>query len=200
MGDHNVLMMRQADAATAPLAGRPPTRLEMAKAETERVLGRRAAQRLAAFDDGGLYIRAGEWRRFLAWLIDFVVYLLGVAVGIVAVSLVRVTSGLSDEAVTVCALALLVVVPVLYGLFFSGGRALGGVLTGTQLVRVKDGGRIGLKACWAMLIRTLFMPLLLLVVIAGAFEGTGGQGPAGSPARASIDRAATRRLHAAGIR
>ncbi|MFC7759924.1 hypothetical protein ACFQY4_19315 [Catellatospora bangladeshensis] len=53
------------------------------------------------------------------------------------------------------------------------------MLTGTQLVRVKDGGRIGLKACWAMLIRTLFMPLLLLVVIAGAFEGTGGQGRQG---------------------
>ncbi|MEV4416535.1 RDD family protein [Catellatospora sp. NPDC049609] len=188
------------DAVTTPAAGLAPTRLESAKSEAEHVLGRRAVQRLAAFDDGTLYVRAGEVRRFLAWLIDFVVYLLGVGVGVVVVSLVRVTSGLSDGAVTVLALSLLFVVPMLYGLIYGNGRALGAVLTGTQLVRVKDGGRVGAKACWAMLIRTLLMPLLLIAVIVGALGNTGGEAPAGSPARVSIDRGATRRLQASGIR
>jgi hypothetical protein len=88
---------------------------------------------------------------------------------------------------------------VLYGLCYGNGRALGAVITGTQLVRIKDGGRVGGKACWAMLVRTLLMPLLFVVVVVGALGGGGGS-PSGSLARTSIDPAATRQLHAAGIR
>ncbi len=50
-----------------------------------------------------------------------------------------------------------------------------------------------------MLVRTLLMPLLFVVVVVGALGGGGGS-PSGSLARTSIDPAATRQLHAAGIR
>ncbi|MFB6397384.1 RDD family protein [Polymorphospora lycopeni] len=178
--------------------GRPPTRLEVAREHAERVLGRRTAKRLAAFDDGTLYVEASGGARFLAWLVDFVVYVLGVGVGFVVLSLVAVAAGLPDGTVALLAVSLLFVVPLLYGLCYGNGRALGAVLTGTQLVRVKDGGRIGGKACWAMLVRTLLMPLLLIAVIVGALSGGGS--PPGSLARTSIDPDAIRQLHAAGIR
>lgn len=67
----------------------------------------------------------------------------------------------------------------------------GGTLaTGTRLVRVKDGSRVGLaKAGWAMLIRTLLMPLLFLAAIGGSADGPG-------VVRVSIDSKATERLKA----
>ncbi|MDI1460859.1 RDD family protein [Catellatospora sp. KI3] len=193
-------MTRQSHAAAAPTAAGPSTPPELTRADAERILGPRTARRLATFGDGTPYVRAGEGRRILAWLIDFAVYLLAVGAAVVVVSLVRVRSGLSDEAVTVLALSSLFVVPVLYGLCYGDGRALGAVVTGTQLVRVADGGPIGAKACWAMLIRTVLMPALLVVLIAGALAGAGGDAPGGSQVRVSIDRAATRRLRAPGLR
>ncbi|TMR14374.1 hypothetical protein ETD86_28885 [Nonomuraea turkmeniaca] len=180
-------------------SGRPLTRLEIAKEHAERMLGRRTAQRLAVFDNGTLYVRAGEGAQFLAWLVDFVVFVLGVGVAFAVVSYAYVAAGLPDGTLLLLAVSSLFLVPLLYGLCYGNGRALGAVLTGTQLVRVKDGGRVGTKACWAMLVRTLFMPLLFIVVIVGALGGAGGA-PGGSLARTSIDPAATRRLHAAGIR
>ncbi|MGW0803277.1 hypothetical protein [Nonomuraea sp. NPDC002799] len=180
-------------------SSRSLTRLEIAKEHTERTLGRRTARRLAEFDNGTLYVQPGEGAQFLAWLVDFVVFVLGVGVGFAIVSLVYVAAGLPEGVLLVLSLSLLFVVPLLYGLCYGDGRALGAVLTSTQLVRVKDGGRVGGKASWAMLVRTLFMPLLFIVVIAGALGGAGGA-PAGSQARTSIDPAATRRLHDAGIR
>lgn len=179
--------------------GQPLTRLEIAKEHAERMLGRRTAQRLAAFGNGTLYVQAGAGALFLAWLVDFVVYVLGVGVGFVVVSYVYVTADLSDGALLLLLVSLLFVVPLLYGLCYGNGRALGAVLTGTQLVRIKDGGRVGGKAGWAMLVRTLFMPLLFIVVVGGTLGG-GGPAPGGSLARTSIDPAATRQLHAAGIR
>ncbi|MEU6074055.1 RDD family protein [Micromonospora sp. NPDC047074] len=183
---------------TVRATGRPLTRLEIAQEHAGRLFGPRTADRLAAFDNGTLYVRAGEAARFLAWLIDMTVFVLGVGAGVVVLALVAVARGLSDGVVTLVAISLFLAVPMLYGLFYGNGRALGAVLTGTQLVRAKDGGRVGSRACWAMLVRTLLMPALFFAVVTAALGGAGG-GP-GSVTRTSIDPAATRRLHAAGIR
>ncbi len=104
------------------------------------------------------------------------------------------SSGLVDDKTLLLVLvALPVVVPPLYGLCYGNGRALGAVLTGTRLVRLRDGGRIGPKAPRAMAVRTLLLPLLLVAVVVG--------GPAGgSLVRMSIDDDGTRRLRAAGFR
>ncbi|MDG4753489.1 MULTISPECIES: RDD family protein [Micromonospora] len=184
---------------TVRATGRPLTRLEAAQAHAEHVLGARQAKRIAMFDNGTLYVRAGAMAQVMAWLIDFVVCLFTVAVGVVALSVVDRAVTLSGGALAGAALSLFVLVPVLYGLCYGNGRALGGVLTGTQLVRVKDGSRIGAKTCWAMLVRTLFMPLLFVVLMVSAFS-TGSSGTPGSLVRISIDPDATRRFNAAGIR
>jgi hypothetical protein len=77
----------------------------------------------------------------------------------------------------------------LYGWFYGNGRGVGALLTDTRLVRARDGSRVGLaKAGWAMLIRTLLIPLALL----GALGG-GGSVDAGG-VRVSIDVPATARL------
>ncbi|RUL94166.1 RDD family protein [Verrucosispora sp. FIM060022] len=177
---------------------RPPTRLEAAKAYAEQVWGTGSAKRVATFDNGTPYVRAGAVARFLTWFVDTVVCLFGVGVCVVALALLHDGGqGLSIDAVAVLAIASYFVVPMLYGLCYGNGRALGAVLTGTQLVRAKDGGRIGLKGCWAMVVRTVFMPIVFGIVVLSAATGLG---VAGSLARTSIDRAATRHLHAAGIR
>ncbi|MEV7327021.1 RDD family protein [Micromonospora sp. NPDC093244] len=175
------------------------TRVEAAAADAQEVLGARKASRIATFDNGALYVRAGAGRQFLAWLIDFTVYLFGVGVGIVAVAVVHRSMPLSDDVLAVVMLSLFVVVPLVYGLCFGNGRALGGVLTGTQLVRIKDGSRVGLRASWVMLIRTLLMPVLVVGALADAFTGGGTSGFT-SELRICIDPTATRRLHDAGIR
>ncbi|MGW0435134.1 hypothetical protein ACWDV4_21670 [Micromonospora sp. NPDC003197] len=176
------------------------TRLEIAKQHTERLYGRKTADRVEMFKNGILYVRPGGWAQFFTWLIDFVVYVVTVAVGIVVVALVGSSAGLTNGVLALLMIAVLFGAPVLYGLFYGNGRALGALFTGTQLVRVKDGGRVGFAACWAMLIRTVLMPGLFLVLMFGALEGGGFVSPGGSLVRTSIDRAATRQLHAAGIR
>ncbi|BBH68355.1 hypothetical protein ACTI_50400 [Actinoplanes sp. OR16] len=186
-------MRQQSDPGTEPRS-----RLEIAREVAEPVLGRRAAKRIAAFENGELYVEAGLPARTLAWFADFLVFAAGVVVGVVLIGGATVSADLSTTAVSVLALALLVVVPLLYGLCYRNGRALGAVLTGTRLVRLSDGGRIGAKASWAMLLRTVLMPLLLIVVIVSAFDG-GFTGPDGSTVRTSIDRAATRRLRTLDI-
>lgn len=182
----------------APGIDRPPTRLEVVQAEAAHVLGSRAAAaRVDAFSDGVLYVGAGDLRRLLAWFIDFVVFLLGVGVGVVVLSLLYTSGKIDNNQLVLGDLALLFVVPPLYGLCYGNGRALGAVLTGTQLVRVSSGGRVGLKAPWAMTVRTVLLPALLVAVAVGALAGGS---PPGSPARTSIDRRRTRLLHAAGFR
>ena len=176
---------------TVARPARPLTQLEIAKQHVERALGPKIAKRLDTFKDGTFYVTAGAWAGLMSWLVDFVVYLLCAGGGFVA--FVVANREVSDNVAALTMLGLLVGAPVLYGLFFGNGRALGGVLTGTRLVRVKTGHRIGAAACWAMLVRTVLFPLFLVAMIA-----TGTNGP-GSLRRISIDDDATRQLHAAGF-
>jgi hypothetical protein len=177
---------------------RPPLPPDSADVRAEQVLGPKVAKRLDLFRGGGRYVRAGEGARFLAWLVDFVVFVLGVAVGVVVVAVVDDAQNLDGSVVFLCLLALLFLVPLLYGgLCFRNGRALGGVVTGTQVVRFAGGRRLGGTAPWAMLVRTLLMPLLLVAVVFGALAG-GGTAP-GSITRVAVDTRATRVLHASGI-
>ncbi|WP_410657174.1 RDD family protein [Amycolatopsis sp. lyj-112] len=173
---------------------RPRPRQETVKLQVERLLGPRVAKRVASFRDGAPYVEAKAWVQFLAWLVDFVVLVLGAGVGIVVLAVVDRTANLDNGVLALSMVAILFLVPLLYGgACYRNGRALGAVLTGTRLVRVADGGRIGAKAPWAMLVRTILMPLLLTVVIGGALAGGGGA-PGGSQVRVSVDVGATGRL------
>lgn len=149
-----------------------------------------AVGKIETFGDGKPYVAAGDLRNFFAWLIDFVVYLFGFVVGFVILAVVDLNKDLDDSVIAIAALSLLVVVPVLYGLFYTNGRGLGAVCTGTQLVRHRDGSRLGAKGPWAMLVRTVLLPLLIGAVVIG------GVGPGGSPVRVNIDVARTRELRA----
>jgi len=170
---------------------RPPTPLETAKQHVEQAFGPRIAKRLDTFKDGTFFVRAGGWAGLLAWVVDFVVYLLAVAAGFVALAVALPDA--SSNVVTLTAIGLLFGMPLVLGLFYGNGRALGAVLTGTRLVRYRNGQRIGASASWAMLVRTILFPALLAAVVMG-----GGLAP-GDLVRISIDDEATRRLHAAGF-
>lgn len=171
-----------------------PTRLDIARQHVEQAFGARTAKWLDTFEDGTFYVATDDLRRLLSWFADFAVYLLCVVAGFVALALADRHSPISDGTAALVVFGLLAGTPVLYGLFFGTGRAIGGLLTGTRLVRIEDGGRIGVAACWAMLVRTLLFPLLLVV-----FVSSGSIGP-GSLRRVSIDDRATRRLHESGLR
>jgi hypothetical protein len=179
---------------TVARPGRPPTQLDIAKQHAERAFGVKIAKRLDTFENGIFYVSAGEWARLMSWLVDFVFFVLCAGGGFVAFALATRDSGVSDNVAALTMVGLLVGVPVLYGLFFGNGRVLGAALTGTRLVRVKNGRRIGAAACWAMLVRTVLFPLLLAAAVVG-----GGTGVPGSLRRISVDDAATRQLHAAGF-
>lgn len=170
--------------------GRMPTQLDLAREHVGRTFGPKTAKRLDRFGDGTLYVEAGGWARLICWFADFVVFALlaFIGLGVFALAFPDVPGGVA----LLIMLALLFGAPMLYGLLYGNGRALGAVLTGTRLVRVKDGGRIGAAGPWAMLVRTVLFPGMIIGVLSG-----GGYAP-GSPSRTSIDEAATRRLHAAG--
>ncbi|MFI7063790.1 hypothetical protein ACIBL3_22580 [Kribbella sp. NPDC050124] len=157
------------------------------------VLGEQVAKRVEPFGNGERYVRAGQWPQALAWLVDLGMIVLGVGVGFVALALVDVQVDLTNGALTLALLGLLVGAPLGYGLFFGNGRALGGVVAGTQVVRLKDGGRLGFSAPWAMLVRIQLLPLLIIGVLVGSLAGGGGS-PPGSLVRGSLDVDATRRL------
>ncbi|UMO99816.1 hypothetical protein [Amycolatopsis sp. EV170708-02-1] len=163
-------------------------RLDIAKEQVERAFGPKVAKRLGAFDDGTLYVSASGWAEFAAWIVDFAVYLLCAGIGFVVFAVATRDSAVSGNASLLTLLGLLIGVPVLYGLFFGDGRVLGAALTGTRLVRIRDGGRIGAAACWAMFVRTVLFPLLLVAMV---LAGSGG---VGSVRRVSIDDEATRRV------
>jgi hypothetical protein len=191
---------------TATRPDRPPTPLATARQHVEQAFGPKIAKRLETFKDGTFYVRPRAWAVLLAWLVDLVVYLLGVVVLVVAVATAK--RDLSDNAITLILLGLLVGMPLVYGLFYGNGRGLGAAFTGTRLVRTTDGQRIGTSACWAMLMRTLLFPLMvvlfLALMVAATAGGTGsaggdGETVPGNPRRISIDDEATRRLHAAGF-
>lgn len=162
--------------------------LAEARAQLAPALGPEAARRVRAFENGALYVDSTMSGALLAWLVDSVL-LYGAAV--TAAILYGTGASDPDRAVgaVVIGLALIVVLPFVYGWAFRNGRALGGVMTGTQVVRMKDGTPVGFaKAGWAMLVRTVFLPFLFWAAIDGV-----GQ------VRVSIDRTATARLHDSGI-
>lgn len=170
--------------------------LEHARAQAAHVLGPQTAKRLAMFHNGVIYVKPGGWARFLGWLVDVVVSVLCMAVGVFVAAVVDLAADLDNGTGALIAIAMVFLAPLLYGGFcFRNGRALGGVLTGTQVVRIKDGGRIGGWAAWAMLTRILY-PLLIIGAIVGALGG-GGNAPGSD--RVSVDARAIRRVHAAGI-
>lgn len=172
-------------------SGRPPTPLEIAKHHVGHAFGPKVAKRLDTFKDGTFYITAGDLARPLSWLVDFGVFVLLAGGGFVAIAVSIET--VSGGAAALIMLGLLVGVPLLYGLCYGNGRALGAVLTGTRLVRVKNGHRLGVGACWAMLVRIVLIPPYLLAITLGQMPSVG------SARRISIDDAATRQLHAAGF-
>jgi hypothetical protein len=181
---------------TVPRPGTQLAVLEHAKAHAEHVLGPQTAKRLAMFHNGVIYVNPGGWARFLGWLVDVVVSVLGMGIGVVVAGGVALAADLDNGTGALIAIAMLFLAPLLYGgLCFRNGRALGGVLAGTQVVRIKDGGRIGGWASWAMLVRILY-PLLIIFAIIGALGG-GGNAPGSD--RVSVDPRAIRQLHAAGI-
>ncbi|MGN8027625.1 hypothetical protein [Microbacterium sp. 22242] len=154
------------------------------------LLGDAPAKRLKAHADGSLYVEATVSAAVLAWLIDTVL-VDGAAIGLGVLTAARSSDPYAPAGGAVVALLLLVILPLLYGWCYRDGRALGALLAGTRLVRMSDGGRIGLpKAGWAMLIRTLFLPFIFWA----ALEGTGDVGQV----RTSIDENATIRLRNAG--
>ena len=159
------------------------------------------AERIGRFRDGSPHVRATRWRRFLAWLVDAVVMVLGLVVVLVILVGVDRAANVSDATMGLAMIAFVFVMPLLYGgLCFRDGRALGGVLTGTRLVRSADGGRIGGRAPWVMLARTFLPPPLLFVVLLIGALGGGGTAPGGSDVRVNVDTRATHRLRAAGMR
>jgi hypothetical protein len=155
------------------------------------------ASKIRTFGNGTPYMPAGGWAALFAWLIDFVVFVLGFAFAFVVLAGIDQArpeaQQLDSGTLVVVLLVLLFATPLVYGLWFRDGRALGGVCTGTRLVRTRDGGRIGAKGPWAMLVRTILLPLLIAAVVTG-----GGLGPGGEPPRTSIDVARTRRLQGEG--
>lgn len=151
-----------------------------------------APKQAESFGNGTRYIPASDLASFLAWLVDFLVFALVLATGILVLAGVDLSVNLSGTAVGFGAFGLLFALPLLYGLWYGNGRALGAVLTGTRLVRLSDGGRIGRKGPWAMFIRLVLLPLVFIAIAAG------GGVVSGSLKRASIDVARTRQLHAEG--
>lgn len=186
---------------TVPGPSRPTLERERAIMWAEPILGPRIAQRIDTFGDDVLYVKAGGWARFLSWLVDFVVFVLGLGVAFVILAVVDLNADLDNATLGIALIASLFVVPLLYGgLCYRNGRALGGVFTGTQLVRFADGGRIGGRAPWVMLGRILMpWPLFFVLLLVSALAG-GGSAPGGGVARVCVDVRATRRLRAAAVR
>ncbi|SDC94437.1 RDD family protein [Glycomyces harbinensis] len=151
-----------------------------------------AAKKVERFGNGTPYVPAGNWTKCFAWLIDFAVFVLGLVAGVVALVAVDMSRGLDDAVIALVMIAWWLVLPLLYGLCLRNGRALGAMWTGTRLVRVSDGGRIGAKGPWAMFVRLILLPAAIL----GALTGGGLAG--GSLQRTSIDMARTRQLHVQG--
>jgi hypothetical protein len=151
------------------------------------VLGVSAASRVKAYKDGTLYVETTLSSAFMAWLIDGLL-VNGTAIALGVLYHLRSTDPNKGAGAFMIAITLFVILPLLYGWFYGNGRGVGAVLTGSRLVRVQDGSRVGLaKAGWAMLIRTLLLPLGFLAAIGGS---TGGPGEV----RVSIDVKATDQL------
>lgn len=166
--------------------------LDSLRKQAEAVLGKNAS-RVNAFYDGSLYVDARARAAFGAWLVDCLLVAGLAAAGAYSYYRARMFEADAATGASVIGLVLLVVLPLLYGFFYRDGRGLGALLTGTRLVRIRDGGPIGLgQAGLAMLIRTLLFPILLF----GVLDGSSG---VVAEVRVSIDAQATERLRAAGF-
>lgn len=158
------------------------------------VLGQDVAGRLCLFEDNALYVNALPGRAFLSWLVDALV-VWGTAVASAVAYLLSSSAPDAGVGAVVITVVLLLVLPFVYGCCYANGRALGAVLAGTRLVRLRDGGRIGwVRAGGVMLIRVVLLPLGLV----GVFAGGGSTG--GTVRRTSVDDRATAQLRAAGFR
>ncbi|GAB3825976.1 hypothetical protein GCM10028799_46630 [Kribbella italica] len=157
------------------------------------VLGPDVAKRVEPLGNGQRYVRAGQWPMAAAWLVDVLVCAVCVFIGIVV--LVSVST-IDDAMVGLGVIVLIPAVPLLYGVFYGNGRSLGALLTGTRLIRLKDGGRLGFSAPWAMLVRVVLLPFLIVIMLIGALGGGTGS-PPGSLRRRSQDIDATHRLQTA---
>lgn len=145
--------------------------LKQVQDQLRPVLGESVASRLKMFKNGTLYVEAPLSATFMAWLIDSVL-VNGTAIGLGALYFVSSSVPNKDAGAVVIAFTLIFVLPLLYGWFYGDGRGVGALLAGTRLVRMKDGSRVGLrKAGWAMLIRTLLLPLTLLAALSGSSGG-----------------------------
>jgi uncharacterized RDD family membrane protein YckC len=163
------------------------TAVQQVRDQLKPVLGNGVAGRIKAYTDGTLFVEATLSSAFFAWLVDSIL-VNGTAIGLGVLYYARSTDPNKAAGSGVIVLTLLIVLPLLYGWLYGNGRGLGALLTGTRVVRVKDGSRVGLrKAGWAMLIRTLLMPLAFFAAIGGSADG-------GSQIRISIDIEATDRL------
>ena len=176
--------------------------ISQAQQQIEPVLGRRVAKRTRACENGELYVEPG-WAGVGAWLIDAAVIALAATVAAGGLYAARTAGPLVDDATRRSAqiealaagIGVLVVAPLIYGLFYASGRVLGGWLTGTRLIRLRDSGRIGFPAsCWAMFARTLGIGVLVISALlaeAGAVDVSFG--------RVSRSESDTARLRAAGF-
>jgi hypothetical protein len=172
--------------------------LEIVKQHVERAFGAKVAKRLDMHKDGILYVSAGGWALLLSWLVDFVVVVLGVGVGFVAA--VIAYPDVSGDVGLLIMLGLLVGVPMLYGgLCYRNGRALGAVLTGTRIVRVKNGRRLGATAWWGHVRTHRAVPPVAHPVPRGRRRDVRAVYDLSLRSRISIDPGATRQLHAAGF-
>jgi hypothetical protein len=150
------------------------------------VIGPERTRRIEPLGDGRRYVRATPGALVAAWIVDFLVFLLTLVGGTVALMVSESQGTINAEAAALGIIALIFGIPLVYGVFYGNGRALGALLTGTRLIRVKDGGRLGFWAPWAMLVRVLLLPIL----VASMF----GNLPPGDLRRASMDVDATRAL------
>lgn len=129
--------------------------MQQLREHTRPLLGDKLTKRVQAHRNGALYVESTWSGALLAWLVDSVL-VNGTAVALGVLYYVRSTNPDKSAGAVVIAITLLFVLPLLYGWFYGNGRGIGALLTGTQLVRLADGSRVGLgKAGWAMLIRTL---------------------------------------------
>lgn len=163
------------------------------------ILGQNIAERVCRFDNDILYVSAGAGPAIFAWLIDAIIVwgpaaLVGYSYFSTATEVDAINVAMVLVLFTAC------VVAAIYGLFYRNGRGLGALLMGTRLMRVKDGGRVGfLKGSWAMILRIMFTPLYLLLVLLSLFDGAPGVGGNFRLRHTSIDDDATRKLWAAGF-
>ncbi|HZX06841.1 RDD family protein, partial [Kribbella sp.] len=111
--------------------------------QVKPLLGDHVAKRVKTFDDRTLFVESTVWGAIMAWLIDSVL-VNGTALALAVLYGVRSTDPNKAGGAVVIFVLLLIVLPLLYGWFYANGRGIGALLTGTQLVRVKDGSRVGL--------------------------------------------------------